>query len=356
MRISALFREATRNIITGTTRFTLFSFALSLLFYGIIYADASAIKQQIDAANSFRSSGGTTLTLAAQGQIDGSACESLAGVPGVSAAGALRNPSQKISLSSLPNAPIPEFTVTPGFPRLFSPTGTGNSGLILPQEIAESLGVTEGDTIATSSGDARIGATYLYPSDGRRPGFGYAVLSVTNDQEMFDECWVQAWPQITNLRALLFTAIKPESADSSQPPTLSQLNSALGYEYSGNTFHSRITRNAPLLACLLSLVLGYLSVRSRRLQLASALHSGVSRPDLLFLLMIETMTWAIPSVILGISVAVAVTHTLPTGDNSSLFNTEIGVPLAGFFGVAMGALYATITTRERHLFRYFKDR
>lgn len=358
MRLSALVREACRDVATGTTRFALFSTVLGVVICGLVCLDSLVIGRLIGAADTFRGSGGATLILTAEGRVDGESCERMADIPGVHAAGALRESSRRLTLSTLPGAPVPEYEVTSGFPRLLSATGGHRAGLVVSLDLARSLGVAPGDDVATSSGSVPIAATYPYPADGRRPGFAYAALSITAGREAFDECWVEAWPQITNLRAVLFTTLRPDSSDDhSDRPTLTQLNSALGREYpGGESFASRVTRGAVPLTFIVACLLGYVSIRMRRLQLASALHSGVRKRDLACLALLETVAWAIIATTTGIGAIAALTRLVPAADSVSLFVAELGVPLAGFAGAVAGALWATAATREGQLFRYVRER
>ncbi len=70
MRLSALLREAVRNISHGTTRFVTFGLVLSALAGGLIYADVATVSRQIGTADTFRDSGSAVLTLSAPQRVD----------------------------------------------------------------------------------------------------------------------------------------------------------------------------------------------------------------------------------------------------------------------------------------------
>lgn len=362
MRPSALLREAVHNILTGTTRFLTFGLVFLALSGGLIYADHATAYRQIEQGNSFRDSGATVLTITAPDQISGKACLSLSKIPEVQAAGAMRESARSISISVLPQAPVPEYEVSSGFASLLGASDPVGAGLILSDQVAQPLGLKPGSNVETSSGRVKVADTYNYPSDGRRPGFGYAALVVANDQRPFDECWVEAWPQIENLGSLLFSALVPGSGedgmnDANSRPSISQLNSSLGEAFTGNDqFLHRITRYGVPAMFLIGLSIGGISIRVRRLEFSSALHSCVSKSDLACLALIESSAWALPSAAVSTSVAVALSQRLVPSDGMPLLLAELGIPIAGFCGVTLGALLATALIRKKHLLRFFRER
>ena len=359
MRLSALIHEAARNITSGTTRLTIFGCALALVVGGLTLVDALTIAQQVSLADKFRQAGGATMIITAQSGIDGNACEDLTETLGVNAAGALRESPQRITVSTLPDAPLPLYEITPGFLTVISVPVPSSAGLFLSSDIAKSLAVDPGESIETDSGKTQVAATFPYPADGRRPGLGYAALSTADSHKPFDECWATAWPQITNLRALLLTTVAPhpDADQGAERPRVSQLNGSLGESPSGDeAFLDRTTRGAAPLTGLIALLLGYVAIRLRRLQLASALHSGVKRLDLLTMQLVEACVWSVPAVLVGLSAAATATQLVPDGDQHALFLSVLSGSLAGFVGAIIGTAVGTITTSEKHVFRYFKDR
>jgi len=357
MRLSAWLSEALRNIVTGTTRYVLFTTALTVLSGMLIVADGLAITQQVESAERFESSGAATLILSAQGRIDGAACERLTSINGVQAAGALRQSGNKITFTLIPDSPVPAFEVTPGFTSLLAPESTPGAGLSISRDVAQTLGVRIGDKTATTQGTAQIAAVYDYPDDGRRPGFGYAVLLPADGDNSFDECWARTWPQLDDVGSLLFTALTPGTADPNHPPTLSQLNSSLGEHFDGNTlFRGRITRSTPIVAFAVALALGYVSIRLRYLQLASALHSGVARKDVVVLSTFETLAWSGSAALLSAAVGLAISVAGPPGPSLPLLLNGLVIALASFSGAGTGAILSTLLVKEAFLFRYFKDR
>ena len=357
MRFSSLCREAGRNIATGTARFALLSALLGVALGSLVLIDGMTTSGLIASAERFRSSGAATETLVAEGRVDAEACEALSRLPGVAASGALRSAASKLTIATLPDAPVPLYEVSPGFVGILTDGAELPGGVLVPDELAETLGVSAGDVVASDAGPMPIAAIYAYPSDGRRAGFGYAVLTSTNHAGAYDECWAQAWPQLPNLRTLLLATVIPSDGADERKPQVSQLNSSLGALFEGSAaFAERLTRVATPAAATIAAGLGLVSVRSRRLQQASALHAGVARSDLFALNLLEGGAWAASAGAIGMGIVVAVAATVGPGDRVAVFQSLAAVPLAGVAGALVGVAVGTAAMSERQLFRYFKDR
>ena len=104
--------------------------------------------------------------------------------------------------------------------------------------------------------------------------------------------------------------------------------------------------------------LAFFAVIRRRLEYAAALHSGASKPNIAAIAFVEVAAWqGIGTLIAFGAIALAVTIEIPAGSMplDVLGITTEGPALAfvsGIFGTAIGML----VVRERHLFRYFKER
>jgi hypothetical protein len=357
VRFSSLCREAGRNIATGTARFALLSVLLGVILGSLVVIDGMTTSGLIASAERFRVSGAATETLVAEGRVDGEACEAVSKLPGVTASGALRSSARKITIATLPDAPVPLHEVSPGFAGIVSDRAELSGRVLVSDELAESVGVSAGEVVATDAGPMPIAATYGYPSDGRRAGFGYAILSITNQAGEFDECWAQAWPQLPNLRTLLLATLIPSDGADEEKPHVSQLNSSLGALFEGSAaFAQRLTRVATPAAATIAAGLGLVSIRVRRLQQASALHAGVARGDLFAVNLLEGGAWAGSAGAIGMGFVVAVAASVGPGDRFAVFQSLASIPLAGVAGALVGVSVATAATSERQLFRYFKDR
>ncbi len=360
LRLSAIAGEAIRNLAAGVSRATAFALALFAVGAGLSLAEVAEVQGIIGSAHEYQSAGASILTLTAPGAIDGDACDALSAVPGVRAAGAIRVSADDLAVAALPRGPIPAFEVSGGLVALFEAgSGAGaRPGVYLSHDAAETLGVGTGDRLDLSTGIAFVEGIYEYPDDGRRPGYRYAALVPKPATAPFDECWLDAWPQSQQYESLLRTAALPAGGDDPQnAPALSQLNTRLGAEFGGRrAFDERISRFAPAAAALGAFVLGYLFVRIRRLELASAMHSGVAKSALLTIVLIECAAWIVASMLLASPVLVWQVSAADATDIAALALLAVRAPLSAAAAAVAGAVTAVGLTRERHLFAYFKNR
>lgn len=350
----AIVREAIRNVGSGTARSALLAVAFALAVLAPLFADQVAVRQLVTDADAYRAAGAATLIIQAASRIDGDACDRLGSLPGVRAAGAARQ-TEPIETIVLPSAPIPAFEVTAGYPVVLHSRMTRPAGVVLAEPAADDLGAQT--RIATTDGHAVIAGTYPNPDDGRRPGLGYAALIVTTDRAAFDECWVDAWPQRPELAQLLLTTVRASNDPPADLPTIGQFNSTLGAQFDGAArFDQRLTRFAPLLTGVLAASIAVLAIRLRRIELASARHSGVRARDLLAIAFIECATWIAPVAVAAAAVAACFAWYADPGDRTTGLSLAAGCALAGVVSALVGTAGAVLATRERHLFRYFKDR
>ncbi|WP_227748784.1 hypothetical protein [Oerskovia douganii] len=356
MRASSVVSEAWRNVATGTTRAALFAAVLVVVVGSLAAVDVRAVVGVIEGAREYRDAGASVQILEAPGQVDGARCEALTGVDGINAAGALRVGSPLRALN-LPSSELTGLEATPGLLGALDRGRVAGAGLWLSADLAEALGVTTGDSIATNAGPARVGAVYPYPDDGRDRALGYAAVAPVPATGLFDSCWVEIWPVDPETAILLRTALVADPSSEAQP-TQKQLNGRLGATYDASAeFADRLTKPAPVAAVVLGLALGLVAIRLRRLELAAALHARVPRAALTWQVLLETAVWS------GVAVIVAVPALwwfaagvgLPT-DQVSTWILGMRTVLAGAGAVLIGAVAAALTTREKHLFKYFKER
>ncbi len=226
--------------------------------------------------------------------------------------------------------------------------------MLLGPEASEAFGLYGQGSIATSITSVRVAGTYPYPNDGRRPGFSYAAIVPKNSVDAFDECWVDTWPVKAMTGALLSTL--HVSSDKSKQSTIAQLNATQGKSFDGNAlFQQRTTRFAGVCAALFGVVLGLLSVRIRRLSLASALHAGVSQRALFFIVSLATLAWVLLSLALAVSIATLISTTLGDGVAATVL-PGLGATAPLWLGAFAGAWLGVSTVKERQLFHYFKTR
>ncbi len=356
MRLSSIFREGRRNVTSGTTRAVTLATVLAAASVLLVGADVAAVLGIENDAAAFQAAGASIRTISAPGRIDGQRCEDLGELPGVVSAGAIATTAgSSITAAALPDAPIPAGAVTPDFPLWAASQHRATSGVILSSEAADMLDLDIGDTLSTTDGRTTVAGVYSYPRDGRRSGFGYMVLLPAGPSQVFDECWVDTWPTNDDITSLLLTTIVPGAAASEDLPTVGQLNSTMGDRFDGYAEYShRITRFGGLVAGLFAAVLGFVALRARRLQLASALHSRVSRRDLSLISAIEASVWVLPAPLLCMATAVLALGAPPDGAVAATIGARVALPVV--VGAAVGLALALILTRERHLFAYARDR
>lgn len=355
MRMSALFREISRNVASGTSRlaglFLLATVALSL----IVASDVLTISRSVTDAMEYRDSGSAVMTLTLPGRINGASCEALVDTPNVLAAGAMRSDG-KVSAETLPGEPLDLYATTPGFGEVLG-AGDGGNGVFVSTDVASNVGA---DSIPLTAGSPTpIRGTYSYPPDGRRAGFGWAVLAPTSANDgAFDECWALAWPQRSDLRQLLLTTVTPVDGNASaDQPLISQLNTKYGLTFSGPTvYRARITQYAPYLAALVGMLFAGAAVWFRRVEIASNLHAGGTRGTLYLQHLIEAITWSLPAVAAAWMAGFFSSMITASTELPSLAIRSAEIALAFAVGTLVGTASGFACVRESRLWRYVKGR
>ncbi|MGH3319337.1 MAG: hypothetical protein ACRDN9_03990 [Streptosporangiaceae bacterium] len=172
----------------------------------------------------------------------------------------------------------------------------------------------------------------------------------------FDECWVDVWPVNKAMDNPIYAATNV-STKSNEPIAIKQLNTSLGTQFNGpRKFAARPTRFGFPGCAVAGLLLGFIAVRVRRLEIAGALHLGVSRPALLATVLIETAAWSLAALILAASALVFASTLHNPTDWTDVFTIDIRGPVVAALTTHIGATAALLTIKESHLFRYFKER
>ncbi|MCM6763175.1 hypothetical protein NB037_12175 [Rathayibacter sp. ZW T2_19] len=358
MRASAILREAFRGVVSGTSRALLTAVVLSAVVLPVQIADLTLTRSLVEEARSYRDSGASVQTVVAAGRIDGAACSALGALPSVRAAGAVRAAPHELVAAVLPRSPLPLLEVTGGFPEVVRASTRPSAGLVLSDGAVLALGLDRGEVALTEGGVAHVRGSYSWPDDGRRTGFGFAALAVSPPGAPFDECWVDVWPQSERIRALLLTTVQSAGGGPRDPsPVLAPLNSSRGDVFDGGTrYAGRITLLAPPLAGLLALAAGAAVAGLRRLELASALHSGVRRVELLAVLMLEAIAWLLPVAAVAAAVSAVFCATGPTIDEGPTLVQGLRTPACVLLGGLVGTAGAALAAREAHLLHYVKNR
>lgn len=316
-------------------------------------AELMTIHQLTEQAHEFSRSGASTSILTLAGRIDGERCDNLTQTPGVRASGAVRATTDTIRPAVVPGAPLPVYGVSPGFISVIG-ADSRSVGVLLGPEASAALGIHGPGAIAATHGVVPVAGIYAYPDDGRRPGFSYAAIAPDNTQAPFDECWVDTWPTKDVTTALLSTM--RTGGPRTEQPALSQLNTTHGKTFDGEAIYGRrVTRFSGAFAAIAGCALGLISLRIRKLSLASALHAGVPKRALFCIVTLETIAWCLASAALGLSIIVLVAATVADSAASTLFPGLLAAsPLLP--GAFAGAWIGVLSIKEERVFDYLKAR
>lgn len=349
--------EALRDVRSGTAHALRSAVALALLVGTAVAADVAGVEAVLVRGAAFRDAGAAVLTVEAPGAIDGATCDALGALPGVRAAGALRQATEPLAPATLPRGPVAAYLVSLGAVAVLHAEDSGAAGVLLAGDAATALGVAVGDPLVLGGVGTTVRGTYAWPDDGRRPGYGYAAMLPAERAEPYDACWVDAYPVPDGLPALARLAVLPGGDGQTAPVVVSQLNTTLGTAFDGAAAYSgRVTRHAVWLSLAGGAALGFAAVRSRRLELAAARHVGVTAPAQHLLLALESLAWVLPAAVL-VAATASVLIGLGSGeDPAALVRVAAHVAAPGLASALLGAQAATALTRESHLFRYFRER
>ena len=384
MCLRAIWREACRNLLTGTSRTVALTLVLAACMIGAITVDWLQIRNLESNAAAWVSAGASTYVITAPGHIDGQTCSRLQAVDGVLAAGAFRSVDTRTVLAAFPSTGVPTYQTTPNAVTVFdiasnglhadgassSARGLGDGmGIVLSREAADLIGADVGDRLALADGrQTTVTAVYDYPDDGRASGYGYAALEPVPENGMFDSCMVAAWPIPDDFDALLRYTVgdaEPSAAadvnesDSSQSvdATISQLNATLGtVPPSASSFRHRLTGMAFIVVTVVALLAAGASAWSRRVELASALHAGYRHVTLIAQLTMETAAICGAGTMMALPLAAYAVTTSQPGDRLAMVAALARIAVSVDIGALVGIILVAAGVRERLLFWFFKER
>lgn len=355
MRAHSIIGEAWRNIRTGTTRAVLFAALLTFFSVVLALADMVSIVDLEERAERFHESGAAIRILTADSLVEPRSCDALDTANTIQSAGAL-TAGQPATVDALPSGSIPVFAVTPGMADVLQLEPSSPRGVWVSDELAETLRAHVGTVVQSAEGTLEISGIFTWPDDGRDSRLSHAILIPQVADEMYDECWATVWPTSTESESLLRFASAVESS-SDTPLTVSQVNRNHGAEFDGSEeYEKRTTRLALPLSAVVGFFVAFVSVRLRRLEYASALHAGQSRLTAMATVLLETLLWSAVSALLATAVVVVTAHVLSSGGAEAIATTCTRIVAAAAASTCAGSAVAVIMVREKHLFRYFKDR
>lgn len=350
--------EARRDLICGVGNPGLWAsiFLVILLMCG--GADALNVRQLTDTAWTYRQSGGDMLTISAPGGIRGRDCAALTSISGVEGAMAMRG-AGAVTPIALPDAPYLSYEVTAGARQLMGITG--DDGFVVSAKVGEQLGVRTGEAIVTTDGASHtVTGMFDWPNDGRLPQYSTAILltvPVTEDNTMFDSCWVRAWPMTMQIRDALNSVVL-QADDMGIPgmgsmPTPTRLNPLLAGNAPGETeYRTRITRFAVVPALLLAAAAGAAAVLQRRVELAMLRQFGATRAQTAEKMLGVALGWSLPAAAAasGLLALILAPAAGSVPDALALF-ADVGVRTVagGLCGLYLGTMAAACAVSPRSL-------
>lgn len=356
MRPSTILSEAWRDIRSGALSSALRAVVFAVLVGGLAIADTMAIDDVHDGADRYRSAGGATHVLEAPGMVDGVRCESLTRASGVVAAGALREAGQ-IAFAVLPSMRVSVHEATPGLASLVIGGDLEASGVVISEAVADRISVAAGARAMLIDGTStQVAGVFPHPADGRSSLLEFATIAPVPAIGTFDQCWIEIWPDGTADSSVLHYALAATvGADGSDTQAgIGQLNATLGRTYdTGQLLADRVTRHADAAAVVVGLGLGAMSVRLRKIAIASMRHSGVPARAAVLQLAVETLWWASIGAVLALTAAALVGGADPS---FAMPLQALRIVAVGAAATVLGSMASAALVRERHLFAYFRNR
>ncbi|MGD9959441.1 hypothetical protein [Nocardioides sp.] len=350
MRLAELWSEAWRNVISGASRSFLFGSGFTIVVGALVTVDVITARDLAQTSAEFRRAGAATVVLVAPGSISGSACDRLADIEGVAAAGAVQTSASRVLTLSAPDNPLEVHEATPGFAGVLGRPRT--EGLMLDAHAAHTYGVNPGGALLTRQGTLRLSEVFDYPDDGRDPMLFDAAVATSRSRARFDQCWATIWPYDPSAWSAMATAVVP-SATAGAPTSQSQLNGRLGERLTvAEAYADRPTRWAPLVAGIAGLITALMGAFRRRLELAHARHLGLTISEQSWQLVLE---WAftLPA---SVAVLACTVTALVAPPQAWLFELAARIVASGVVGAIAGAALGALVVRDRQLFGYFKGR
>jgi hypothetical protein len=368
MRGVEIWREAWRNLASGASRAVVSVLLLTGAVGAVAGAQVLGVVDLDRQALAWRQAGASVQVVSMDGQVDAAQCEALTSHPGIVSAGALRK-GQAVRIATLPSTRLETFEATPGLATVIGLdwlADPGERGVWVSDDLAEVLGVVEQPAevplvpdLEQPADSMTVAALFAYPSDGRMPALAYTLLSPVPAMGGFDACWMEIWPE-TDASASLLTLpvqVQPVIGDKPVMPQIQQLNATLGTQFGASGRLARLpTMPLGAAAAGLAALLGLAVYRSRRLELASSLHAGVPKTALPLQTAIETGLVALPTA----AIILPACYWLAIYQNPdppwTAFHPALATTVAALAAYMVAAVLATVLTREKHLFKHFKNR
>ncbi|OZG48766.1 hypothetical protein [Bombiscardovia coagulans] len=378
MKVDSILSEAWRDISSGTNRTILWLLTFLFVAIGTLGLDLSTIFALQSQAKTWVTSGAAINLVQSEGKINPTSCMSLSrttisgahkqtstsqskipvGKGPISASGALQT-GPSIILTAMPSSPLDSFNVTPSLASVLQLTASVESktGVWISSQLAQTLHVRPGDTLETDHGPMSIAAVFSWQQDGRDQRIAYAILNPSASQEPFDECWATIVPSNAKASELL-TATAISTPGTLNPLQIKQINNSLGRTFNGwEQYQKRASKYITIVLPFAALLIGFISVRIRRIEIADDLHCGISRSNLWAINALEALSWSLPAVLFSSAALFLMVRTVRNqSDAMQLCSVELPALLAALVLSQVGIVMALVSIKADHLFRYFKER
>lgn len=356
MKFKEIASEAWRNLVTGTSKTLTGIGLLTLVIIAMLGMDGRAIHEVFLSQRTIQNSGAATVIVAAQGQVDGQRCASLNEVQGIKGAFALRSGTQRLPIVTLPDSSPPLFDVAGDIATTLGGTTSGSPGVFLSTQLADQLGVSVGGTIPIDSTSQAVTGIFHYPDDGRNSQLAAAATQNVPRVGKFDSCWFTIWPANSTLDSLTHSVL----TDGTDPQvvTISRLNQSFGQVASTDQLLAqRPTNYLPIIGSVLAFAITLTLVRSRRVELALALHLGQLRHHQMLQVSIEIFVQIVLAALVGSATLLLVlTPDLTGWEAQWLLSTTCRHVLALAIAALAGTVLGSTTMSSKRLHTWTKDR
>lgn len=355
MRILDILGEALCNIRSGSSRAGVLATILVLVSTVLLAVDAAAIGALQERAETVRAQAGAIRVLVAENAVDPSVCSSLDKLESINDAGPIWR-LDPISLPALPGVEVPFFRLSPAVARMLDFPNIRFGGIYIPGSLAERWHAREGSRLDTSNGSIVIDGVYSYSEDdGRDPRLANAIVVIGEPSERASECWYSAWPPSSASDQFVYGAVA--SAEENSAAQIAPLNPTIGQILDfTQEYTTRVTALASAAVVVLFAILAFSGMTRRRVELASNLHAGSRRRDVVAGVAIETFIWAFAAAV-AIFVITRLTSKLLLRDVLAGYEASLMTTLTIATGAAViGAVVPAVLTREDRLFTMFKAR
>lgn len=318
--------------------------------------DLLTVSTILSQQNDFREQGGDVTIVTAPGSISGARCAELGRVSGVVGSMAIREAQTPLPVAALPRTAPRLFEFTGGVSSVVGATIHESGGVVLSDELKAITGANRSDRLPLVSGESvLVAGSFVWPDDGRDSMLSGAALAEMPSGEVFDQCWVRIWPPDDRLEPMLAYTLVPGEYT---PPQLTSLNPSTGSATpTGEMLERRVTGGIWWVLIGLGVVLGGVSSRSRRVELASNMQVGAGRAVLLLQSMIEACWWVVPATGLVMAMNLIITRLgIDPIDMVAVFSNQAATILAVSGTTVLAAGIATLTVRRRSLYTYIKER